>query len=202
MPNQPPNDSDALRTLFDAMQNATPINLEIEPFEAFTLIGLLQLNTRHPGLSANSNNVAIKIARQLQTLLTLATGSDDLHTLIEHGFNPRHDRNQHGQPIHPEPDLDFTTNLTPKDIDALVQILGGKTTDNTDQCQCPGCRHSRGDIPHLTDTDFDTLNDLTLKVIRCRCNHLALAALTMTAYAIGVDNARAEKSEINREVQQ
>lgn len=77
-----PSEADVLARL-QAMQ---PVQLELSPLQAFTLIGHLQLALRHPGNVGPSADMAEAIARMMQDALTWQDAT--VGAAVEAGWNP------------------------------------------------------------------------------------------------------------------
>lgn len=85
-----------LAELIEAERAGERGTLEIGPFAAFTLISMLQLVTRHPGLSPAQKEMARGLGRQLEPWFVGTPGEE----LIRRGSHPEWDY------LEPVPDTD------------------------------------------------------------------------------------------------
>lgn len=88
----PPTDAEAEEIMKQAFARADGglIEIQLDAISAFTLIGLLQLATRHPQLPENAGLIAISLGAALQARLVEACGPE-LGQLIEYGWHKHYD---------------------------------------------------------------------------------------------------------------
>lgn len=88
----PPSEAEAeeIMKLAFARADGGLIEIQLDAMSAFTLIGLLQLATRHPDLPPSTNLVAKSLAAALQGRLITACGPE-IGQLIEYGWHTQYD---------------------------------------------------------------------------------------------------------------
>lgn len=88
---QPPSEPEALKIIMKTLRQAEPVSLALPAFDAFTLVGLMQLLTRHPELEGRMKELAQQIGLQLQTTLAQQTASSQLFDLMDLGWHSEFD---------------------------------------------------------------------------------------------------------------
>jgi hypothetical protein len=71
--------ADYVKYLMDLEKAGERTSISLGPFSAFTLIGLLQLSTRHPDLPPNIRKTAQEVYRQLYPLFRGTRGEEVLY---------------------------------------------------------------------------------------------------------------------------
>lgn len=99
----PPDDAELLRLLATALEKAPHINVDMDAFMAFSLVGLLQFCTRHPDLPAEMREMALHLAKAFEEVV--ADVAPEAAPLLKYGYDPSHDvPYQNGQPLGPDPE--------------------------------------------------------------------------------------------------
>ena len=79
-----------LEFIAEKLKSAQPFTLELDPFTAFTIVGLMQLALRHPLMeSGEGAEVARELGRQIQT--SLGDIDTTIFDALEWGWNPELD---------------------------------------------------------------------------------------------------------------
>lgn len=81
-------DLERMRPVFED-QTTFKFNFELNPGSAWSLIGLLQLTTRHPGLPPYMKDLAKQVGRHIQSALILA--HPDVADILEKGWHSAYD---------------------------------------------------------------------------------------------------------------
>jgi hypothetical protein len=76
-----------MKTLYEMEDEGERTTISIGPFTAISMIGILQLGTRHPGLSKVQLDIIRSIIRQLEPLFTGTPGEE----IIKMGNHPEFD---------------------------------------------------------------------------------------------------------------
>jgi hypothetical protein len=84
-----------LMALYDA-RNPTLFRVNLEAFDAYTLVAVLQFATRNPQLSDVQRDIMLRIATQVAAALTEAARGrfgpgSVIETTLAQGFEPAHD---------------------------------------------------------------------------------------------------------------
>lgn len=77
-----------MRRLIDLERAGERTTISIGPFGAMTLIGLLQLATRHPDLARTTKDIARDVVQQLAPLFVGTEGEE----IIRRGGHPEFDQ--------------------------------------------------------------------------------------------------------------
>ncbi len=80
------NNLPAFEAVADRLKHMRPIQLELTAFEAFTVIGHLQLALRHPGSVGPAAEITQAIASGLQQTLAMQDGA--VAEVLDAGWNP------------------------------------------------------------------------------------------------------------------
>ena len=92
-------DVEAGQLLRGKFSDAPDIQVEMNFYETFSTVTLLQLVTRHPNLPGQMADGAVSIGLQFQMLISQTAVNPELNHVLELGWHPEFDVDQDGNPI-------------------------------------------------------------------------------------------------------